>query len=443
MEAPRKGGEPRHVIIVCGGAVAGSEAAALAAERGAIVIVLEQNEKPYGKIEDGLPRWHSRLRQKEYERIDANLNRPSIFFVPCTGLGRDVAFQEVRAWAPTSVLLAVGAWRDRALPAAIDAYHGRGLVYQNEFVTWYNHYPEPEYAGPRFEASDDAIVVGGGLASIDVAKILQFELYGRALAERGVKVDVEELDTRGIPEVVQRAGLDLETLGIRGCTLFYRRGMRDMPLVSADEATPEQRARIEVARTKVMDRVLRKYLVRFREHAVPVAPLARNGDLDGLVFRRTEYADGRLVEVHGSEFEVRSRLVVSSIGSIPQPIPGLPTQGELFAWSDPAIGELLPGVYGLGNVLTGRGNIKESRVNAREIVEGLLFRLAGEGPAPILEDPRAHEVRASIEPIVTRALVHPPLAPEATAPILDWVKSRWAAVGYAGNYGEWIATRAR
>ena len=51
--------EARHVIGICGGAVGGSEAAALIAKQGCIAVVFEQNVRPYGKIEDGLPRWHS------------------------------------------------------------------------------------------------------------------------------------------------------------------------------------------------------------------------------------------------------------------------------------------------------------------------------------------------------------------------------------------------
>ena len=62
------------MLVICGGAVAGSEAARLFAERGALAIVFEQNARPYGKIEDGLPRWHAKLREKEYARIDENLD---------------------------------------------------------------------------------------------------------------------------------------------------------------------------------------------------------------------------------------------------------------------------------------------------------------------------------------------------------------------------------
>ena len=41
---------PAHVVAVIGGAVAGSEAAANLAKRGVLIVVFEQNIRPYGKI---------------------------------------------------------------------------------------------------------------------------------------------------------------------------------------------------------------------------------------------------------------------------------------------------------------------------------------------------------------------------------------------------------
>src|SRR5689334_11100435 len=128
--------QPRHLVVICGGAVSGSEAAAICAERGMIAVVLEQNIRPYGKIEDGLPRWHDKLRRQEYERIDENLSRPGVVFVPRTTLGRDFHLLELRDQpGVASVLLANGAWRDRPLALdGLDRFRGKGFVYQNAFV---------------------------------------------------------------------------------------------------------------------------------------------------------------------------------------------------------------------------------------------------------------------------------------------------------------------
>src|SRR5690554_2963092 len=217
------------VVAIIGGAVAGSEAARLLAERGVVVLVIEQGERPYGKIEGGLPRWHRKLRVAEYRKIDEALDHPNIFVLTNTRLGEDVSVEFLTDELKLSaVILANGAWRDRPLPIdGIEAYRGRGLVYQNELVQWFNHYESPTYDGPYFEIEDGALVVGGGLASIDVAKIVNFEVVRRALRQRGIEVDVEELEVRGIPDILSRHELDAETIGLRGALLVYRRRMQD------------------------------------------------------------------------------------------------------------------------------------------------------------------------------------------------------------------------
>ena len=59
------GNSSHHFVAIFGGAVAGSEAAFQMANRGFRVVVFDQNTLPYGKIEDGLPKWHDKLRDKE------------------------------------------------------------------------------------------------------------------------------------------------------------------------------------------------------------------------------------------------------------------------------------------------------------------------------------------------------------------------------------------
>jgi NADPH-dependent glutamate synthase beta subunit-like oxidoreductase len=437
--------QPRHVVGICGGAVAGSEAAALCADRGALTIVFEQNVRPYGKIEDGLPRWHVKLRDKEYQAIDANLDRPDVLFVPCTRLGRDISFEELtRQYGLSAVIMANGAWRDRPLPlSGVDEYVGRGLAYQNPLVYWFNHYTEEGYEGPQYEIPDGTIVVGGGLASIDVVKIVNFELYGRAMRARGVEPDLVEMETKGIPAVAEKHGLDVNDLGVQGVTLYYRRRKQDMPLASMDHATtPEQRKKIETARTKIMDRVMRKYLVHFEDLASPVDYVTEGGQLKGLVFRKNESQDGKLKPVEGSEREVRSDLVVSSIGSIPEPIEGVPMEGELYRWRDKETGELADGVYGLGNVLTGKGNIKESRSSARKVTERVVADYLGVGDedhTSEMKDVLHGASRNETNPVVDNALAGArKLTPEGIQRLYERVQQRWAQVGYEGDYRSWI-----
>ena len=107
---------PYHFVAIVGGAIAGSVAAEILADNGIRVVVIEQNRRPYGKIEDGLPRWHQEQRKQEYSRIDARLKKPGVSFLPSTRIGRDLDFQALcDNWGFSAVLLANGAWRDREL----------------------------------------------------------------------------------------------------------------------------------------------------------------------------------------------------------------------------------------------------------------------------------------------------------------------------------------
>ena len=56
--------DPQHVVLVIGGGISGAEAAFQFARWRIRCVVIDQNERPYGKIEDGLPRWHVNLRSR-------------------------------------------------------------------------------------------------------------------------------------------------------------------------------------------------------------------------------------------------------------------------------------------------------------------------------------------------------------------------------------------
>jgi len=419
-----------RAIAVIGGATAGAEVAGRLAEAGARVVVFEQNRRPYGKIEDGLPRWHVELRRKEYRTIDAKLSQPGVEFVPATRVGRDVSFEEIaNEWGFHAVVLANGAWRDRPLPIeGADAYVGRGLVYQNPFIIWFNHAGEKDWQGPRFEPADDVLVVGGGLASIDVAKVLMLETTRAKLRERGIEADLVELEVKGIPKVLERHGLRFEDLGLEGCTLFYRRRLEDMPLVEMPEdATPDRRAKVEGARRKLLEKAIEKYRFRVEPLAAPDGLIVEDGRLVGLRFRRTKIENGKLVATDET-FERRGAYVVSSIGSIPDPIPGIEMKGELFAFSDWELGRLAawPTVFSAGNVVTGKGNIVASRKHASQVAE----RMVGELRA------RAGELADAVASAVA---AKPPHDAATMEKLEARVRARQAAVGYPGDYATWIA----
>ena len=111
---------------------------------------------------------------------------------------------------------------------------------------------------------------------------------------------------------------------------------------------------------------MEKYRFKIEPLAAPDGLLVEGDRLVGLRFRRTRMEGGKLVPTDET-FERRGAYVISSIGSIPEPIPGIPMKGELFAFTDWDVGRLAgyPTVFSAGNVVTGKGNIVASRKHAR------------------------------------------------------------------------------
>jgi NADPH-dependent glutamate synthase beta subunit-like oxidoreductase len=435
---------PKHFVAVVGGATAGAEVASRLAARGILVAVFEQNDRPYGKIEDGLPRWHEGLRHKEYQTIREKLSQEGVYFVPHTKIGRDIAWKDlVDGWGFTCVVLANGAWRDRPLPIeGSDAYVGKGLVYQNPFVIAFNHAEDPSYQGEKFEIFDDSIVVGGGLASIDVAKIVTLSTTREKLRERGIDVSITELEVKGIPKTLAAHGLEWKDLGLAGCTIYYRRRVEDMPLVAIpDDAPPERVEKIYKSRRTLLEKAMQKFFIKVEPLSAPDGLIVEDGRLVGLRFRRTRVGDGKL-SMTDETFERRGPVVISSIGSIPEPIEGIAMKGELFDFSDWRYGRLAayPTVFSVGNVVTGKGNIVASRKHAQQVSEEAIEAYLGVAEGVESEFNRGVTKDASevAENIGDHVESHPPLHPEQIDGILKRIGARQGEVGFEGSIDEWF-----
>ena len=441
-----KSSASRHVMAVIGGATAGSEIARILAQRGATVIVFEQNPRPYGKIEDGLPRWHAKQRRDEYELIDKRLDNPNIHFVPSTRLGRDLDFEELRTqWGLSGIVLTHGAWRDRPFPVeGADQFVDRGLVYQNPLIYWFNHYQEAGYDGPRYELSPGAIVVGGGLASIDVVKVLQIENTLIALASQGISEDMIKLEREGIEPVLAQHNLKWADLRVAPCKLYYRRRVLDMPLSDIPPDAPPKRAdALKAARAKILDKAQRKYLFEFQELSVPSGVIVERDTMVGVQFGRTELVDGQVRLAAGDAREAfRAKLTISSIGSIPEPIPGIPQKGEVYTYVDAKSGLLIEGrtsVFAAGNVLTGKGNIKDSLESGTEIGIRIAEAYLGlsEEQIDLVEGAR-HAAEERGERIAAAIASRPRLDAPAIDAILARARARQREVGFDGDYRSWI-----
>jgi len=357
------------VVLIIGGAVSGSTAVKKLTDEGIRCVVVEQNRMPYGKIEDGLPRWHEKQRVNEYFKIDDIISNELVDFVPLTRIGKDVSFEEIYNMGWSCIYFANGAWKDRSFPIK-EIENFDNFYYQNPFVYWFNHYHESSYNGPKVDIKDDAIVIGGGLASIDVCKITQLELVRQKVESKIENFDIIEMEHKGIPKYLEQYDMKYEDLGISGTTLVYRRNIENMPLTTIPEdATPEMIEKRKLARRKILNNTLDKFLFKVAECTQPVGLSYKDNILNGIEVIENEIIDGKLIAKENSNKILHGNIFISSIGSLPEPIQGIPMDGSTYNIVDEDSGKFdkLKKVHGMGNAITGKGNIKASRVSAKTV----------------------------------------------------------------------------
>ena len=408
--------ENTQIVAIVGGAVAGSEAVYQFTERGIRCVVIEQNDLPYGKIEDGLPKWHEKQRKKEMAQIDTRIGHELVDFLPNTQIGKDLTVEELLTMGFSTVLMANGAWKDRTFPVKeIAKYEGDGFYYQNPFVYWYNHNEQPTYTGEQIVVEDNAVVVGGGLASIDVVKILQVELVSKVLKDRGIEISTIDLEHKGIPAALEEFNLTWDDLELEGAYLLYRRNVRNMPLASIPaDATPEKDQKIRDTRAKILKKAQDKYLFRFKDQTQPLGIIEEEGSLVGLRMIENDLVNNKAISKEGSEYDLYSSMVISSIGSIPEPIEGIPMEWSTYDIKNKETGEVngLDNVFGVGNAITGKGNIRVSRIHAREV-------------AVYVADNRLPESGVDVDSVRTK------------------VHSLQEKAGYKDDYPSWVKAKAR
>ena len=277
-----------------------------------------------------------------------------------------------------------------------------------------------------------------------MVKVLQIEYALKALAERGFREEMVKLEREGIGEVLKEHGLTWAEMGLAPCRLFYRRRVLDMPLADIPpDANPKRAEAMRQARAKILDKARRKYLFDFQELRAPTGLIEHDGRLMGLRLSRTEVVDGQARILPGETEEVRSSLTISSIGSIPERLPDIPQQGEVYRYVDQKVGLLMDGptaVFAAGNVLTGKGNIKDSLDSGTEIgirVAESYLGLSDEQLAlPQTERRAAHE---QAEKIATVLAGRPPLPTDSVSRLQGKIREKQRAVGYEGDYRGWLA----
>jgi hypothetical protein len=134
--------------------------------------------------------------------------------------------------------------------------------------------------------------------------------------------------------------------------------------------------------------------------------------------------------------------VISSIGSIPEPIRGIEMGGETFKIKNGETGELegWEGSFVVGNAVTGKGNILASRKHGRTVSQRMLEQYligAASGYEEVLSEAAA-VTKERVMAVAGRLSGQTPLPPEHVSALRAKVQSLQGRVGYAGNYHEWI-----
>lgn len=432
-------------VAVVGGAVAGSEAVDKMVKSGIKVVVFEQNSLPYGKIESGLPKWHIKLRNKQEDKINIRLDNPDVHLIPNCILGKDVQFEDVlKNWGFNAILLAVGAWKDRALPVAgIESFLGNGFYYQNPFVQWFNLCHDPNYSGPQFTIEDGAIIIGGGLASIDVAKILMIESFKKAINKLGKELDSNTIEQLGLPKAAEHIGIRLKDLNLKGCSIIYRRRIVDMPLSPNPKSNSEADIqKVQKVRKKIIGLAQEKFLFKVVDCFSPKSIIVENDKLCGLIIHKNKIEDGNVIPLPDDTESIKAPLVISSIGSIPDKIRGINQVGEKFDIEDPDTGKIkgFDRVFALGNAVTGKGNIQESQKHSRSVSELIVKNYLGiQDKDSDFEMPIKTGIDKQVAPIVSFIKESEALSDHEYKGILTKVNDLQMKAGYDGNYKKWIS----
>jgi len=249
---------------------------------------------------------------------------------------------------------------------------------------------------------------------------------------------------KSIPEVCKKHGIKPEELGVKGCLLIYRRREQDMPLAQPpDNATPEQIAKTEMVRQKMLRLARDKFLFRFQDRRLTTGIIVENGRLAGLKVVETKIEGRKAEPIPGSEQELRAPLVVSSIGSVPEKLSGINMNGEYYTFS----GNDLPRytamerVFGVGNVVTGQGNIRVSLVHSQKVTKRVVDCMKGDdGNAGAVGAGSAEQqVASAVDAIEKQIEVIPQLSDDQFSQVERQVHALQQKAGFTSDYDAWIA----
>lgn len=173
--------------------------------------------------------------------------------------------------------------------------------------------------------------------------------------------------------------------------------------------------------------------------------IAEGGRLAGLKVAETKVEGRKAEPIPGSEHELRAPLVISSIGSVPEIIPGVAMKGEYYTFTDDDLPRYAASdrVFGVGNVVTGQGNIRVSLDHSRKVTTQLIenYMGIGEGAGDFSALYASAEARAAARAKAVSEGVKtlPALSPAEVSAIEQRIRGLQERAGHFSDYDTWIA----
>ena len=174
---------------------------------------------------------------------------------------------------------------------------------------------------------------------------------------------------------------------------------------------------------------------------VPIDKNVEDGRLVGLVMQKTEIIGGKVKPIEGTNYEVRGSQVIASIGSIPEPIEGIPMEWQTYKVNQADLCRIegYDNAFALGNAVTGRGNILESLKHGREITGAIADRYFDtEAQFVDLVKEKEIKVEEQVEAIANIVTKLPTITKKSYAEIQKRVTALQHKVGYGKDYMTWI-----
>ena len=170
--------------------------------------------------------------------------------------------------------------------------------------------------------------------------------------------------------------------------------------------------------------------------------IVENGRMAGLKVVETKIEGRKAEPIPGSEHELRAPLVVSSIGSVPEKLSGINMNGEYYTFAGKDLPQYtaLERVFGVGNVVTGQGNIRVSLVHSQKVTKRVVDCMMGDDEnAGAGAGSAEKQVASALDAIGKQIEAIPQLSDDQMAQVERKVHSLQQKAGFTADYDSWIA----